>query len=175
MHSPRSRRMARRSRSSETTCRSARQPRGSSGPISSATAARPARSKKCCRTCSSSIHREITTGYSTSAVPSPETSSSCRLLPSWTTSSPRPSHRTTTEEGPALERSRSEKLGGGGPTHGRVVLHGLEPLEEVRMSDNPSDSEGAEAAYFGHGGQSDHPRSEFGHARRWMVESELAE
>src|SRR2546430_15618739 len=43
------------------------------------------------------------------------------------------------------------------------------------MSDDPSDSEGAEAAYFGHGGQGDHPRSEFGHTRRRMVEGELAE
>src|SRR5439155_19397749 len=77
--------------------------------------------------------------------------------------------------GPALERPRREKLGDGGPAHGRVVLHGLEPLEEMRMSDNPSDSQGAEAAYFGHGGQSDHPRSEFGYARRWMVKGELAE
>src|SRR5207244_2323536 len=83
--------------------------------------------------------------------------------------------RTTSEKGPPLERPSREKLGDGGPTDGRVVLHGLEPLEEMRMSDNPSNSEGAEAAYFGHGGQSDHPRSEFGHARRWMVEGELAE
>src|SRR6266550_5282724 len=83
--------------------------------------------------------------------------------------------RTTTEGGPALERPRREKLGDGGPAHGRVVLHGLEPLEEMRMSDNPSDSQGAEAAYFGHGGQSDHPRSEFGYARRGMMKGELAE
>src|SRR2546430_3097917 len=83
--------------------------------------------------------------------------------------------RTTTEEGPALERPRREKLGDGGPAHGRVVLHALEALQEVRMSDDPSDSEGAEAAYFGHGGQSDHPRSEFGYARRWMMEGKLAE
>src|SRR5947208_10992855 len=83
--------------------------------------------------------------------------------------------RTTSEKGPALERPCREKLGDGGPTHGRVVLHGLEPLQEVRMSDDPSDSEGAEATYFGHGGQSDHPRSEFGYARRRMMKGELAE
>src|SRR6266550_3424933 len=83
--------------------------------------------------------------------------------------------RTTSEKGPPLERAGREKLGDGGPTDSRVVLHGLEPLQEVRMSDDPSDSEGAEAAYFGHGGQSDHPRSEFGHARRRMMKGEHAE
>src|SRR5437773_2518346 len=43
------------------------------------------------------------------------------------------------------------------------------------MSDDPSDSEGAEAAYFGHGGQGDHPRSKFGYARRRMMKGEFAE
>ena len=52
--------------------------RASSAPISSATAGRRAPSSRCSRTCSSAARRATTTGCSTSAGPSPATSSSCR-------------------------------------------------------------------------------------------------
>src|SRR5438105_14763152 len=83
--------------------------------------------------------------------------------------------RTSSEERPSLERPHREKLRDRGPAHGRVVLHGLEPLQEARMSHNPPYSEGAEAAYLGHGGQSDHPWPELSHARRRIMKGELAQ
>src|SRR2546430_11498976 len=83
--------------------------------------------------------------------------------------------RTSSEEGPPLERPHREQLRDRGPADGRVVLHGLELLQEARMSHNPPDSERAEATDLRHRGQCNHPGTEFSDARRRSVEGELAE
>src|SRR5579863_8528626 len=84
--SPRSSRTGKRSRSCATTCPSVDPRMVSLAPISSAIAVRPAPSNRCSRTCSSAARPATTTGCSTSAVPSPETCSSCPRQHFWRTS-----------------------------------------------------------------------------------------
>src|SRR5207247_9029797 len=83
--------------------------------------------------------------------------------------------RPTAKEGPSPEGPGREFLGDGGAADRRVVLHGLAPFDELRMRDDPTDSEAAEAAQRGDGRKGDHPRTELGDARRGATEGQTAE
>src|SRR5664279_2399960 len=86
VHSRRSPRTGKSSRSCATTCRSASPAMVNSAPISSATVVRPASLSRCSNTCSSAAHPAITTDCLTSAAPSPEACSSFRPRHFWSPS-----------------------------------------------------------------------------------------